>query len=329
MPPLDQPPLLALAKKCHYQLGEIEFANTRIIERGRAGLDGLWGRMLNEAYNPTCKSGSACNSAAYPLIFRADTPSVLTPVLTRREGNRPADAFLDVICPDTDLKAVCDRKWELGETLGTYRTRLSEFVPLPAEHDELELLIRRSVIQEDRSPTELDGAVKQSIAAAKRVIRHMPRKIFLNYRRSDGWPASRVYERLQERFLPPDDVFIDIYDDNIPPGLPWATLLKRKVTESDLMLVLIGSIWVAEFEVRSDPQQDWVRREIESALAHKIIVMPVLLDDTLLPSPESLPESIRPILSSQAEHLRRARFKDDIERLIDGLIRSIEALRND
>jgi len=151
MPPLDQSRLLALAKKCHDQLVAIEAANTRIIERGRARPDGLWGRMLNETYNPICRS-----------------------CYERRRGNRPADAFLDVICPDTDLKAVCDRKWELGETLETYRKRLAEFVPPPAEHDELELLIRRSVTQEDRSPTELDGAVKQSIAAAKRVIEVSP-----------------------------------------------------------------------------------------------------------------------------------------------------------
>jgi hypothetical protein len=151
MPPLDQSRLLALAQKCHDQIVAIEAANTRIIERGRAHLDGPWGRMLNETYDPICRS---CHE--------------------HRRDNGPADAFLDVICPDTDLKAVCDRKWELGETLETYRKRLNEFVPPPAEHDELELLIRRSVTQVDRSPIELDRAVKHAIAAARPVIEVSP-----------------------------------------------------------------------------------------------------------------------------------------------------------
>ena len=151
----------------------------------------------------------------------------------------------------------------------------------------------------------------------------MAGKIFLNYRRSDAeaW-ADRLYERLTAR-LPQLDIFMDIVG-KIPLGRPWATWLDSQVAECDLMLVLIGRSWVAEFEARDRPaERDYVRVEIESALARQIPVVPVFLGDTPVPPEDSLPPSVRPLLGMQAARLQRGSFEADVNALIEGALQSM------
>jgi hypothetical protein len=152
-------------------------------------------------------------------------------------------------------------------------------------------------------------------------------KIFLNYRRSDAdaW-ADRLYERLRAQ-LPASDVFMDI-DGNIPLGVPWVEWIESHVAACDLMLVLIGRSWVAEFEARSAAgERDFVRVEIERALSRKIPVVPVFLGDAPVPSAASLPASIRSLLELQATRVQRVSYDADIKVLIEGMVRSIELAR--
>jgi hypothetical protein len=69
---------------------------------------------------------------------------------------------------------------------------------------------------------------------------------------------------------------------------------------------------------------DYVRFEIESALKHNIPVVPVFLGDVPVPSAESLPVSIRPLLDLQATRLQRASFATDAKQLIAGSVLSIK-----
>ena len=157
----------------------------------------------------------------------------------------------------------------------------------------------------------------------------MTGKIFLNYRRADAeaW-ADRLFERLVKQF-PREYVFMDI-DGNIPVGFPWATWLDNQVAACDLMLVLIGRSWVAEFHSRADPdERDFVRVEIESALARKIPVVPVFLGDAPIPRSAELPASVRPLLALQAARLQRLTFDGDAEGLITGVTRSIALARGE
>jgi hypothetical protein len=153
----------------------------------------------------------------------------------------------------------------------------------------------------------------------------MTEKIFLNYRRADSeaW-ADRLFERLVKRFSR-SHVFMDI-DGNIPVGLPWAEWLDRHVAGCDLMLVLIGRTWVANFQERGD-EPDYVRLEIESALARQIPVVPVLLGDTPLPSAAELPESMRALPGLEAARLQRLSFDADAEALLRKVVHSIQVTR--
>jgi hypothetical protein len=138
--------LLGQARKCLALLVEIQDANARIIRLGRGGTP-PWVRILTDTYGRVCQT-----------CYR------------RRLGTEPPDAYFDVICAEPDVDTVCKRKWELGETLDVYRSRINGASAKPLDHDDLELLIRRSVTQPDWSPPELDAALRQAIVAAKRVL---------------------------------------------------------------------------------------------------------------------------------------------------------------
>jgi hypothetical protein len=134
------------AQRCLNLLRQIQDANGRIVRRGSSGT-GVWATALKDSYNHICD-----------VCYR------------RRHGTEPPDTYFDIICSEADVDTVCKRKWDLGEALEVYRTRLNRLSPPPPNHESLELLIRRSVTQPDLSPRELEAAVVKAIDAAERVL---------------------------------------------------------------------------------------------------------------------------------------------------------------
>jgi len=134
------------AAKCLALLTEIRDANARNIRRGEAG-NGSWGRILKDKYNNVCRT---CHE--------------------RRGGSAAPDPYFDAVCAEIDVKTVCDSKWQLGETLEDYRNRLNRLSWPPKKHDDLEVMIRRSITQPDLSPGELQAAAGPAIEAVKRVL---------------------------------------------------------------------------------------------------------------------------------------------------------------
>jgi len=144
--------IIAQAQKCLLLLDAIGTANTRVLQRGRSE-GGAWATLLADKYNHVC----------HRLEERKDD---------RRKGNNPAaDAYFDVIEAEHAVDTVCKSKYYLGEALDDYRRRIKSASPPPWDHDELELLIRRSVIQPDLSPEALGAAVAAAIAQAEPVLR--------------------------------------------------------------------------------------------------------------------------------------------------------------
>ncbi len=141
-------------------------------------------------------------------------------------------------------------------------------------------------------------------------------KIFVSYRRVD----SEIFaHRIADWFVlkyGEDNVFIDI--DAIKQGENFPDKLRRSVQESDVMLVIIGKTWAAEFAQR-DPDGDFVLLEVQRGLAGVPLVIPVLLDDTPFPTTADLPEAAHGLLTLNAARVRRTDFHrdmDDIHRTI-------------
>ena len=111
--------------------------------------------------------------------------------------------------------------------------------------------------------------------------------------------------------------------NNIGPGDEFADVLDRTLEATDVMLVVIGKSWSQvtdkEGRLRLDDRDDYVRREIVRALELNVRVVPVLVQDAVLPSESELPEPLKRLRGRQAVRLRHDRWGDDVKSLIDAL----------
>jgi TIR domain-containing protein len=148
--------------------------------------------------------------------------------------------------------------------------------------------------------------------------------IIVSYRRSDSkWITGRIVDRL-ERDYGKDDVFVDI--DAIPLGMDFRDHLRNVLDRCDVLLAIIGPNWLATDESGSarilDPT-DWVRIEIETALAKGIAVIPVLIDRAPMPTVSDLPESLHAFAFRQAADLDTGRdFHVHMDRLARAISKS-------
>ena len=149
----------------------------------------------------------------------------------------------------------------------------------------------------------------------------MAGNIFINYRRGDdpGF-AQALFGRLEQAFAA-DQLFMDI--DDIAPGLDFVDVMNQQVSKCDVLISVIGRGWLAAMDEtggrRLDDPQDFVRLEIESALAQKKRVIPVLVNDAKMPKLTELPESLRPFARCNAVKLSHERFRADVAALIQAL----------
>jgi len=147
-------------------------------------------------------------------------------------------------------------------------------------------------------------------------------KIFISYRRDDtAGRAGRLFDQLVARFGA-RNVFQDVAA--IAPGTDFPQQVADAIAQSDAALVVIGSDWLdmrgSDGTRRLDELDDYVRREVNAALAAGVRVVPVLVDRAELPAPADLPEELRPLTTRQAVALRDATWHQDV----DGLVRRLE-----
>jgi hypothetical protein len=148
----------------------------------------------------------------------------------------------------------------------------------------------------------------------------MPR-IFINYRRDDsaGY-AGRIHDTLASAFGT-DSVFIDI--DDIKPGVDYVSTIEACIAGCDVMLTLIGHRWLdsqdASGRRRLDDPADFVRVEIERALARHIRVIPVLIGTASMPGQDDLPADISPLATLEAIALSDSRWQYDMSQLVNAI----------
>ena len=150
--------------------------------------------------------------------------------------------------------------------------------------------------------------------------------IFINYRRSDaGWPADHLADKLRAAFGE-DRVFLDVR--SIEAGDDFPDKIGDHLKRATVLLVLVGKQWLFvqdEFgRRRLDKRNDWVRREIRKALAHKNCrVIPVLIDDAQLPTQQgAIPRDISSMLKLQRISIRQSYSEHDLDRLICEIVKS-------
>ncbi len=147
--------------------------------------------------------------------------------------------------------------------------------------------------------------------------------IFISYRRSDSaGHTGRLTDDLNEQ-LDGQALFRDI--EAIEAGVDFVQALERAVTACNVMLVIIGPSWssaaLANGNKRLFETGDFVRMEIEAALARDIRVIPVLVGDAQMPGPADIPDTMSALLRRNAYSISDRRWQYDIAQLVDILVK--------
>ena len=150
--------------------------------------------------------------------------------------------------------------------------------------------------------------------------------IFISYRRDDTrHVAARLRSDLSTRFGK-ERVFRDI--DGIEPGSDFAVVLKTALSSCSVLLALVGDRWLsarnAKGHARIADADDWTAREIGEALERKIRVIPILVEGAAPLTELDLPSTLRPLARLQALPLADARWRGDLQSLIE-VIERIDA----
>lgn len=142
------------------------------------------------------------------------------------------------------------------------------------------------------------------------------KNVFISYRRSDSQDATRrIHDWLALHFPQQDLFFLDI--DSIRAAADFPEELEKAIDRSALMLAVIGSKWISELRDRCDSgKADHVRMEIEAARQKKIVILPILLDETAVPNREVLPSSLQFLTTIEVRRVHSDNnFETDMERL--------------
>jgi serine protease Do len=156
--------------------------------------------------------------------------------------------------------------------------------------------------------------------------------VFVNYRTGDGdWAALLIARELSTRFGA-DQVFHA--SRSIRPGDDFADEIEQRLANSDVLLAVIGDRWLLANDDlgnrRLDNADDWVRHEIRTAFAHKVRVIPVLLDDVAPLSESDLPHDIAAL--ARCQYLRmhhRDRDDREVAALVDELTTLLPSAANE
>jgi hypothetical protein len=146
--------------------------------------------------------------------------------------------------------------------------------------------------------------------------------IFINYRQCDVLGGRRRHAMFVEALshqlahhFGDQKVFID---RSTRPGCEYPKELKQRLGVCEVLLVVIHEEWLEDLKARERTWKDWVHHEIATVLEpeRNAEVIPVMLDDALLPDREELPEDIRDLLLRQMFRLRSGSLPDDLTRLV-------------
>ena len=152
-----------------------------------------------------------------------------------------------------------------------------------------------------------------------------PGRIFISYRREEtAYPAGWLFDKLVERFGE-GRVFKDV--DSIEIGEDFVEAITNAVGSCTVLLALIGDQWLTIADDgggrRIDNADDFVRLEIEAALARDVLVIPVLVEGAEMPDADKVPPTLAPLTRRQALELSPNRFAFDTSRLLTVLDKTV------
>lgn len=147
-------------------------------------------------------------------------------------------------------------------------------------------------------------------------------KIFLSYRRADSQATAGRMAQFLDAVSAVKQVFLDV--DDIEIGEDYELKIRRALAEASHAFVLIGSAWrgpeAAAAHSRILADNDVVRLEVRTALASRVRLVPILIDEARMPAAHELPEDLRSLAKINAFSLRSAHFERDMDDLLESLL---------
>ena len=147
--------------------------------------------------------------------------------------------------------------------------------------------------------------------------------IFISYRKADTQPVvDNLAKELKKKFGA-HNVFKD--DTDVKAGDHWPNRLLQEVLRCEVLLAVIGEKWLTVLDEdgnrRIDDEDDWVRREICTALANRKRIIVLLVGSAKLPNKRGLPKDLQPLLELHVDLTLRpgSHSEDDIAALIKAL----------
>ncbi|WP_341716552.1 toll/interleukin-1 receptor domain-containing protein [Micromonospora sp. FIMYZ51] len=149
-------------------------------------------------------------------------------------------------------------------------------------------------------------------------------RIFISYRKSDQFAAAILLDESMRARFGNEAVFRD--SRSIPLGADFRSRLWQALSESDVLLTVIGEQWLSAEQDgvrRLDMPDDYVRLEIAYALRFGLNVVPVLVGDTPLPSEGDLPRDLRELAYRQYIRIDVRTAHQSLDMLADQIARII------
>ncbi|NED36387.1 toll/interleukin-1 receptor domain-containing protein [Streptomyces sp. SID8499] len=152
--------------------------------------------------------------------------------------------------------------------------------------------------------------------------------VFVNYRTGDEESAATMIARELARRFGRERIFFA--SDSIKPGHRFPVELIRAVEECEALLAVIGPRWAevrgADGRPALQAEQDWTRREIQTALERGILVIPVLVGKATRIDPTVLPDDLRELADRQYRRFDHRNAESDLTALGDALARLLPDL---
>ncbi|MFM9942184.1 MAG: TIR domain-containing protein [Hyphomicrobiaceae bacterium] len=143
----------------------------------------------------------------------------------------------------------------------------------------------------------------------------MAGKIFISYRREDSAAHALNVAHYLGTTFGKQNIFIDI--DRMRAGQKFPAVLESSLGQCKVMLAVIGPNGLNALNEetkarRLDTPDDWVRLELERALARGIPLIPVLVGGAKLPARSELPATLQPLVDHHFATLTTNGFRHEM-----------------
>ncbi|MFE9247968.1 toll/interleukin-1 receptor domain-containing protein [Streptomyces sp. NPDC007088] len=152
--------------------------------------------------------------------------------------------------------------------------------------------------------------------------------VFVNYRTGDEESAATMIARELIRRFGGERIFFA--SDSIKLGHRFPEKLVSAVEECEALLAVIGPRWAevrgADGRPALEAEQDWTRREIQTAIDRGILVIPVLVGKATRIDHTVLPDDLRELADYQYRRFDHRNAGSDLAGLGDSLARLLPEL---